>query len=279
MRAALGASTATLRRTLLAESLLLCGTGAVLGVAIAQPMVAVLGRVRRALLGARARSDARRQPAVGRRRPGDGRRGAARVRAAAAVRRRVARVRALERRPAHHRRDQPAAASLRRHADRGVVRAARRRRHAAANAADAAGDGPRLRDRRASSRSTCRSRRTAGRRSRCAGSTARCSAASAPCPASSASRSAAPCRGATPEASATAFSSRSKGARARTAEDDPRARFRSVSPGFFAALGIPLVGGPRLHRGRSQRRRARRHHQPEHRASSSFPGRIRSTAT
>ena len=44
MRAALGASTATLRRTLLAESLLLCGSGAVLGVAIAQPMVAVLGK-------------------------------------------------------------------------------------------------------------------------------------------------------------------------------------------------------------------------------------------
>jgi predicted permease len=44
VRAALGASTATLRRTLLAESLLLCGTGAVLGVIIAQPMVAVLGK-------------------------------------------------------------------------------------------------------------------------------------------------------------------------------------------------------------------------------------------
>jgi putative ABC transport system permease protein len=44
MRAALGASTATLRRTLLAESLLLCGTGAVLGVVIAGPMVAVLSR-------------------------------------------------------------------------------------------------------------------------------------------------------------------------------------------------------------------------------------------
>ncbi len=44
VRAALGASTATLRRTLLAESLVLCGTGAVLGVAIARPMVAVLGR-------------------------------------------------------------------------------------------------------------------------------------------------------------------------------------------------------------------------------------------
>jgi predicted permease len=44
IRAALGASTAALRRTLLAESLLLCGAGAVLGVAIARPMVAVLAR-------------------------------------------------------------------------------------------------------------------------------------------------------------------------------------------------------------------------------------------
>src|SRR3954454_6585421 len=44
VRAALGASRATLRRTLLAESLVLCGTGAVLGVVIARPMVAVLGR-------------------------------------------------------------------------------------------------------------------------------------------------------------------------------------------------------------------------------------------
>ena len=44
VRAALGASTATLRRTLLAESLLLCGSGAILGIAIAQPMVAVLGK-------------------------------------------------------------------------------------------------------------------------------------------------------------------------------------------------------------------------------------------
>jgi predicted permease len=44
VRAALGASSATLRRTLLAESVLLCGTGAVLGVLIARPMVAVLAR-------------------------------------------------------------------------------------------------------------------------------------------------------------------------------------------------------------------------------------------
>src|SRR5260370_32678076 len=44
VRAALGASTWALRRALLAESLLLCGAGAILGVAIAQPMVAILAR-------------------------------------------------------------------------------------------------------------------------------------------------------------------------------------------------------------------------------------------
>jgi putative ABC transport system permease protein len=44
IRAALGAGAAALRRTLLAESLLLCGAGAALGVAGAYPMVAVLAR-------------------------------------------------------------------------------------------------------------------------------------------------------------------------------------------------------------------------------------------
>ena len=44
IRAALGASTGALRRTLLAESLLLCGAGAILGVLIARPMVAILSR-------------------------------------------------------------------------------------------------------------------------------------------------------------------------------------------------------------------------------------------
>src|ERR1700733_7612988 len=44
VRAALGASTAALRRVLLAESLLLCTAGAALGVISAQPMVAVLAR-------------------------------------------------------------------------------------------------------------------------------------------------------------------------------------------------------------------------------------------
>jgi len=44
IRSALGASTAVLRRSLLAESLVLCGSGAVAAVALAIPMVAVLGR-------------------------------------------------------------------------------------------------------------------------------------------------------------------------------------------------------------------------------------------
>jgi len=44
IRAALGASTGALRRTLLAESLLLCGAGAALGVLSARPMVAILTR-------------------------------------------------------------------------------------------------------------------------------------------------------------------------------------------------------------------------------------------
>jgi putative ABC transport system permease protein len=44
IRAALGASSGALRRTLLAESLLLCGAGAILGVLIARPMVSILAR-------------------------------------------------------------------------------------------------------------------------------------------------------------------------------------------------------------------------------------------
>ena len=44
VRVALGASKGALRRMLLAESLLLCGAGAVLGVLSAQPMVAILAR-------------------------------------------------------------------------------------------------------------------------------------------------------------------------------------------------------------------------------------------
>src|SRR5258708_348436 len=44
VRAALGASAMDLRRILLAESLLLCGAGAILGVILAKPLVAVLAQ-------------------------------------------------------------------------------------------------------------------------------------------------------------------------------------------------------------------------------------------
>jgi predicted permease len=44
VRSALGATSSALRRVLLAESLLLCGAGALLGVLIARPMVAILAR-------------------------------------------------------------------------------------------------------------------------------------------------------------------------------------------------------------------------------------------
>ncbi len=44
IRAALGATSGALRRTLLAETLLLCGAGALLGVLIARPMVSILAR-------------------------------------------------------------------------------------------------------------------------------------------------------------------------------------------------------------------------------------------
>jgi len=44
VRAALGASAGALRRTLLAESVVLCATGAILGVLIARPMLAVIAR-------------------------------------------------------------------------------------------------------------------------------------------------------------------------------------------------------------------------------------------
>jgi putative ABC transport system permease protein len=39
------------------------------------------------------------------------------------------------------------------------------------------------------------------------------------------------------------FSFSGEGARRENGQDDPRAKFRSVSPGFFATMGVPLLGG------------------------------------
>ena len=44
-------------------------------------------------------------------------------------------------------------------------------------------------------------------------------------------------------------------------EDDPRAQFRVVSPGFFAALGVPIVAGRDFNDLDGQSEETRRHHQ------------------
>ncbi len=36
-------------------------------------------------------------------------------------------------------------------------------------------------------------------------------------------------------------------------EDDPRGQFRIITPGFFSALGVPMIFRPRFQRARSQR--------------------------
>ncbi len=52
-----------------------------------------------------------------------------------------------------------------------------------------------------------------------------------------------------------------------TGEEDPRARLRIVTPGFFAALGVPLVAGRDFTDDDRARQRARRDRQPERRAA------------
>ena len=166
VRAALGAGRGALRRTLLAESLVLCGAGAVLGVLLARPLVAVVARyaARFSVRALDVTVDAQR--ALGRRRPGDGRGRAARLRAAPAVAARAGRSRPGERQHPHHAGHQPPAAGVRDDADRVLVRAARRRGHAARDARRAA-------DARTPAttcgrcwRSTCRHRRPASGRRR-----------------------------------------------------------------------------------------------------------------
>ena len=58
-------------------------------------------------------------------------------------------------------------------------------------------------------------------------------------------------------------SSRSRATRKANGEEDPRARFRTVSPGFFAALGVPIIAGRDFNDADRARRREGRHRQPE----------------
>ena len=145
VRAALGAGSGALRRTLLAESLVLCGAGAVLGVVLARPFVAMVVRLCRSLLGPRARGHRRCERALGRRRPGDGRGRPARVRPAPAVAARAGRPRPGDRRRPDHAGHQPPPAGVRDDADCVLVRAARRRGHAPRHARRPADGAHRLR--------------------------------------------------------------------------------------------------------------------------------------
>ena len=264
IRAALGASAGALRRTLLAESLLLCGAGAILGVVDRAADGGGAGALRLALLGARARPDGRREPAVGRRRPGAGGGGAAGVRAAPAVgggaeRPRPRRTAACGSRPARTAgcalfAVTQIAASFVLLAGAGMLLTtlfalqarADRLRHAQRAGAERAGH-------------VVRAHAGPGRRL-LQGSDA---AHRASCPASSASPSArvVPWRDAGDFGPGFQFSA--EGYVKADGEEDPRARFRTVSPGFFAALGVPIIAGRDFNDADRRDAREGRHRQPE----------------
>ena len=145
IRAALGASPRALRRTLLAESVLLCGIGAALGVVSAQPMVSVLARYasRFSIRALDLTVDASILWV-----------GAGLAIAAAVLLAYVPRLPSpdtshgasvADRQRADHRPDDGPPAAVRGHADRGLVHAPRRRRHARQDAACAAGRRKRVR--------------------------------------------------------------------------------------------------------------------------------------
>ena len=243
VRAALGASHGALRRTLLAESLVLCGAGAVLGVLLARPLVAVVARYRRALLGARARGHRRRQPALGRRRPGDGRGRAARVRPAAAV--------AARARPASGWR---AAASGSRRAPTAACASSRRRRSRSRSCCSPA---PACCSPRSS---PCRRRTPATTCGRCWRSTSRRRSigigdakeidfyqevtrriGELPGVEGVALGSFVPWRDA--GSFGPGFPFTVEGYTPADGEENPHARLRIVAPGFFAVLGVPIVAG------------------------------------
>ncbi len=130
MRAALGAGRGALRRTLLAESLVLCAAGAGLGLLLAAAARERGGPLCRALFRSRARSHGGRQRALARRRAGSRGGRAARLHSPAPVVRSLRRLGAVRRQRADHARDEPPSADLCDDSDRVHLRAACGRRHA-----------------------------------------------------------------------------------------------------------------------------------------------------
>ena len=144
LRAALGAGRGALRRTLLAESLVLCAAGAVLGLMLAEPLVTVASRyaARFSVRALEATVDAGvLWLGVGLARAGVR---AARLRSTAPVIRSSGRFGAGGR-AADHARNQPPTANVCDDPDRVLVRAAGGRRHAGRHAHGTADGGHRLR--------------------------------------------------------------------------------------------------------------------------------------
>ena len=129
VRSALGASPGALRRVLLAESLLLCGTGALLGVLSARPMVAILASYASRFSVRALELTVDPVHVVGGRRARAGRCRSAGLCAASSHCHGGRRIRARQRQRAHDRRGLAASSRVRRHPDRCLVCPARRSRH------------------------------------------------------------------------------------------------------------------------------------------------------
>ena len=239
LRAALGASHWALRRTLLAESLLLCGAGTVLAIIIARPMVAVLASYA-ARFSVRAHDvtvDASLLWV-----------GAGLAIAAAVLLAYIPKLPAAEsttgtglvgRQRAAHLGHQPAPARLRRDADRGVVRPRRRRGDAHHHAVRAAASAHRIQGQRpGGERSGGLVHAEAGADHRFYKEIIR-RISELPGVDRVALGTVVPWRD--PGFFAAQFTA--EGYQKANGEEDPRARFRTVSPGFFDALGVRIVAG------------------------------------
>ena len=263
IRAALGASAGALRRTLLAESLLLCGAGAILGVLIARPMVAVLARyaarfsvraldltvdasllwvgVGLALAAAVLLAFVPRLPSPNASNGFGLSNGSVRITSGTNRRLRLFAVTQI-------------AASFVLLAGAGMLLTT-------LLALQAARD--RLRHAQRARASTCRSCPTGARRSRSSASTRKRCGASRSCPASSASPSGTVVPWRDAGAFGPGFQFSVEGYAKANGEEDPRAQFRTVSPGFFAALGVPIIAGRDFTDADRRDAREGRHRQPE----------------
>ena len=242
VRSALGASTSVLRRALLAEGLVLCGSGAIAAVLLAVPMVAVLGRYA-ARFSVRANDLTLDFSLVWF--------GSALAIAAAVFLAYIPRLPSpgcaagRPHRPRHAggRRKHAQAAHLCRHTDCRIFSAACRRVRVDEDAVRAGTDAPALQFGQCagseSARDVVRKNAAAGERVLSRHERPRC----ARCPGWRASRRDSVCRGAASRRANISFSLRRKARTARTARMISGRNFRSISPGFFGTLGVPLLEG------------------------------------